>query len=425
MKIRDIILIVLVIGMLISTATLVIFAATGINDIKSITSESSSDELVAIATKKISTVASGVRNLLDNALQNQFNQVGLWARDPLFQETAVSAGDYTMVELQNMWASQSIGIALNPALTAYLTDTVENTSLTSLLVTDSRGYLIAASGTTHEFDFSSKEWYTDSVDPANLMTKDTLVSGLYRGPVYWNMPAQQWNIDLAKHIKNPETGEIAGVVKATVDYSSFMNDFMAVASVDSYEVKIIKDDGLVLATTFEDKTKVNNEDFNILDYQYYQDAISRSSKLSDVVPASSLDENGESVYATTTASRYYPDNIVVVSELALRIDKPIDSFISSLQSNINGKAVTVRNNMIIIGVAVAVVLIIAAFFIIRAKITMPLQKLTAVSNKLSQGEIEGLSIDVKGKDEISAFGESFQGVLAAFNFLKDEVEKKS
>ena len=109
----------------------------------------------------------------------------------------------------------------------------------------------------------------------------------------------------------------------------------------------------------------------------------------------------------------------------MRIDKPIDSFISSLQSNINDKAVTVRNNMIIIGVAVAVLLIIAAFFIIRAKITMPLQKLTAVSNKLSQGEIEGLSIDVKGKDEISTFGESFQGVLAAFNFLKDEVEKKS
>ena len=86
---------------------------------------------------------------------------------------------------------------------------------------------------------------------------------------------------------------------------------------------------------------------------------------------------------------------------------------------------SVRNMMIIIGVVVAVIVIAAAYLVIRSKITVPLNKLTTVSNKLSQGEIEGLSIDVKGKDEISMFGESFKGVLAAFNFLKDELEKKS
>ena len=66
-----------------------------------------------------------------------------------------------------------------------------------------------------------------------------------------------------------------------------------------------------------------------------------------------------------------------------------------------------------------------AALIMRAKVAVPLKKLTNVSEKLSKGEIEGLEIDIKGKDEISSFGESFKGVLAAFHFLKDEAEKKN
>ena len=60
----------------------------------------------------------------------------------------------------------------------------------------------------------------------------------------------------------------------------------------------------------------------------------------------------------------------------------------------------------------------------RAKVAKPLEKLTNVSQKLSKGEIEGLEIDIEGKDEIGSFGESFKGVLAAFHFLKDAAEKK-
>jgi len=212
---------------------------------------------------------------------------------------------------------------------------------------------------------------------------------------------------------------------ATLDYSKFMAKFLAAAGVEAYEVKVINEAGVILATSHADKVKVNNPDYNVRDFQYYQDALARSLKVNKNTPEPATDENGELVYANLARSSVRTDNTILVSEMATYIEEPVDKFVTSLQTSISDKANSVRNMMIIIGVVVAVVVIIVAFLVIRSKITVPLNKLTVVSNKLSQGEIEGLSIDVKGKDEISTFGESFKGVLAAFNFLKDEVEKKS
>ena len=47
-------------------------------------------------------------------------------------------------------------------------------------------------------------------------------------------------------------------------------------------------------------------------------------------------------------------------------------------------------------------------------------RLTVVADKLSQGEVDGLEIDVTGDDEIGRLGESLQGVLAAFELMRDE-----
>jgi HAMP domain-containing protein len=69
--------------------------------------------------------------------------------------------------------------------------------------------------------------------------------------------------------------------------------------------------------------------------------------------------------------------------------------------------------MVLVGIAVALAITLAAVIIIRAKVSIPLRKLTVVSNKLSQGEIEGLTIDIEGKDEISSFGE-LQGRAGRF-----------
>ena len=46
-----------------------------------------------------------------------------------------------------------------------------------------------------------------------------------------------------------------------------------------------------------------------------------------------------------------------------------------------------------------------------------LGRLKAVSDRLAQADIDGLAVDITGRDEVGAFGESMKGVLAAVEEL--------
>ena len=76
--------------------------------------------------------------------------------------------------------------------------------------------------------------------------------------------------------------------------------------------------------------------------------------------------------------------VVMVTKKAADIAAPIDKFIGTLQANIGDKSSVLQRNMIIIGAVVAVVIIVLAALILRAKVSIPLKKLTTVSEKLSR-----------------------------------------
>jgi len=59
---------------------------------------------------------------------------------------------------------------------------------------------------------------------------------------------------------------------------------------------------------------------------------------------------------------------------------------------------------------------IAGFVVVRGVLSR-LGRLKAVSDRLSRAEVEGLSIDISGHDEIGDFGESMKGVAAAIEEL--------
>jgi len=67
----------------------------------------------------------------------------------------------------------------------------------------------------------------------------------------------------------------------------------------------------------------------------------------------------------------------------------------------------------------AIGLLMAGAAVARS-VSVRLARLRAVSDRLAQGDIEGLRIDVSGTDEIGALGESMKGVLAAFETLLAE-----
>jgi hypothetical protein len=129
-------------------------------------------------------------------------------------------------------------------------------------------------------------------------------------------------LEIMSRLRDPETNEYLGQIKAVFDYGTFIDQFVGVEDLDVYEIKVVDKAGTIVATSLDDKSKVNNDDVNVKNSAYFLNAMS------------------------------------------------------------------------------------------------------GISGKLSKGEIDGLSIDVQGRDEIGSFGESFKGVLAAFNFLKDEAEKK-
>ncbi len=81
--------------------------------------------------------------------------------------------------------------------------------------------------------------------------------------------------------------------------------------------------------------------------------------------------------------------------------------------------------VMIVLIAVAAIASAAIAFWIAWSITSRIKRLTAVSDRLSRGDIEGLQVDVAGGDEVGQLGDSLQGVLAAFHELSIEVQRGS
>ena len=450
MKIRDLILAVLIAGMVISTGILVAFASNGISDVKNITSEASSGELVDNASKNLQDLAISIRDSLDSQMQNQYEMVKIWAREPALLEVAKKAKSYSEEELFEMWSAENTrsyifteadgdgnpNNDLSPAVSKYLIELSASTNYPQIIVTDYRGHTIAANTVTQVFSHGADICQVVLHDGGPVFVKSestgggedwyraalVATNGFYVSDVTWDSDIQKWGIVIASQLKDPDTGEYLGQIKAVFDYGTFIGQLLNVENLDVYEIKVVNSSGLIVATSLEDISKINDINFSVFKLPSIKEAIS---KTVGYIPEPFVDENGQEVYLGFARSldNYY-GHIVMVTKKAADVAAPIDKFVGTLQSDISEKSSSLQRNMLIIGAVVAIALIALAAFIMRAKISVPLAKLTAISDKLSKGEIEGLQIDIKGKDEISRFGEHFKGVLAAFEFLKDEAEKK-
>lgn len=77
-----------------------------------------------------------------------------------------------------------------------------------------------------------------------------------------------------------------------------------------------------------------------------------------------------------------------------------------------------RNQLIALGVSGGLLALLGLVgFLTVSSILRRLAKLQAVSDRLAVADVEGLTIDISGKDEIGAFGESMTGVHAAIEEL--------
>jgi len=450
MKIRDLILGVLIVGIILSTGILVAFTSIGVNSIEDITSEASSDVLVSTGTDNLENIAIGIRDSLDNQMQNQYEMVKTWAKSPTLLNAAKNAQSYSKEELYEMWSAEAtrqydegeaVGDGntnndLDPAASSFLKALSTSTAYPELFITDARGYAIAASAATGDFDQGPDDWRVflendtpvfkkhDPAEGGEGWYRDANKSpdGLFIGEVEWDDSAMSWGVDIVSQLRDPVTNAYLGQIKAVFNYGESIDQLVNSQDLEVYEIKVAGQDGAIVGTSLDDKTKVNNENVSVQNSRFF-DAV-KAGAISGSEIVSETDENGQVVYTGYAISSDVNQHIIVVSKKATDLEGPIVAFTNGLQTQISDKSSAIQRNMIIIGVIVALVILLVAFFIMRAKITRPLNKLTEVSEKLTQGDIDGLEVDVSGSDEIGQFGKSFKGVLAAFNMLMEEAENK-
>jgi methyl-accepting chemotaxis protein len=100
-------------------------------------------------------------------------------------------------------------------------------------------------------------------------------------------------------------------------------------------------------------------------------------------------------------------------------DKVVERLGARVQSTVSAQQNSVRKNQQwALGVSSGLLFLLGLLgFLTVRSIVNRLASLRAVSDRLAHADIEGLSIDISGKDEIGAFGESMQGVHSAIEEL--------
>lgn len=446
MKITNSILTILAAGISAVSLTLVGFAATEIASIENVTSGASSDVLVRNASKNLESIAIGFRDSLDSQMQNQYEMVRTWARMPGIVDAARAARSRSVSELFEMWSrtngrAYKEGVAtgdgdpsndISPAVSRYFSSLSSTLHYPELFATDARGYVFASSGITGDFDQGSDDyafvegqglktykpepggepWYRKTME-----AKD----GLYVGPVKWDASAKSWGIEIVARIADPISNEYLGQLKAVFNYGQFIYKFVDSGNQSLYEVKVIDPKGLVVATSLSNKDKVNNPKVSTANSEYF--TAMQAGQLSGASTGVANDENGESIFAGYAVSKDANRHALVVTRKQATIATPINTFVSELKGRIEAAGQQLQRKMAVVALGSTLAIFLVAWALLRAKITVPIAKLTKVSERLAQGDIDGLKIDVAGKDEIGQFGESFKGVLAAFHQLMEEADK--
>jgi methyl-accepting chemotaxis protein len=100
-------------------------------------------------------------------------------------------------------------------------------------------------------------------------------------------------------------------------------------------------------------------------------------------------------------------------------DKVVQRLDSRVKSTVAAQQLSVRRNQnLALGISASflVLLTLLGFLTVRS-IVGRLAALRAVSQRLAKADVEGLSIEISGQDEIGEFGESMKGVHAAIEEL--------
>lgn len=445
MKIRDLILAILVISVVVNSAILVSYASSKVQKISDVTTKTSVSQLTKGTEDNMENIAIGLRDSLDEQLKNQYLLVKSWSLAPSMSATAKSAQERTKEQLYEMWSAEKARVYieseatgdgnplndLDPATSLFLIGvSKESTTFPEIFLTDNRGYAIAANVATGDFDQGPDDWRVFLVDGKPVMSRFKPTdegegwyksaiqagNGLYISNTIFDESSRTWGLEIVTQVRDSGTNEYLGQLKAVFDFSKFVSRFLYFQELKVDHVQIIDSEGKIIA----DSGESTGTDLKSIDSVLLTEL--RQGKVSGTIVRA--DSNGEKVLTAYAISNDKNKYAIAVSKRYSDIEGPISLFVSGLKQNIDNEGKALVSSILLIAIIVGIATLAVSFALINARISKPIAKLTAVSDKLSKGDIKGLEVNITGKDEIGQLGEGFKGVLAAFNVLNDEINLK-
>jgi len=452
MKIRDLFLVIVLLSIVVNSAIIIGFTSSKIKTISDATSKTSSDQLITNSKDNMATIAVGLRDSLDSQLQCQYQLVKSWAVVPTLTETAKDAQAYTKEQLYEMWSAEltrvydegeaigdgNLANDLNPTASIFLKTLSDNTgTYPEIFITDNRGYAIAANVATGDFDQGPSDWrvfldettqkpyFKQNKPGANqepwYYAANQAPDGFYISGTIFDESSKTWGLELVSQMKDPTTDAYLGQIKAVFDFSKFVKGFVNSEELNVDEVQIIDSAGQIIADSDDEASDSTELELTKVD-NVLMDEIKKG-KTSGVVIMT--DDEGTRVMTSYAVSNEKNKYIIAVSKKYSDVEGPITNFVAGLKQNIDNEGKSLTSSIIVVALIIGLLTLLAAISIINMRVSKPLNKLKNVSDKLSQGEIAGLEVDVSGKDEIGQLGEGFKGILAAFKLLKEEAEGKA
>jgi len=447
MKIKNMIFGVIVLSLILNSGAIVLYTSMQVQEIGKAATGTSHDQLKNTVGVDVKNVALGIKESLDNQMANQYDLVKTWAASPAVVNTARQAKNHTMEELYERWSAEAsreyddgeavgdgkYGNDLSPETSEYLIKLSDNLgTYPEIFMTDYRGYAVAANVATGDFDQGPDDWrvFLDS-DGAPYYKKhgpspggegwykacNDSPDGLYIGEVEWDGSAETWGIEIITQIIDPDNGAYLGQVKAVFDYGKFIQDFVEPETFDVFEIKLVSQDGSIVATSESDKTKVNNELIKLAGLASVE-AILSGEEHGFIYEE---DEDAESVLSGYAISEDVNEHIILVTKKSEVVLTPINAFVDNLKGSINVAGAALRNSILLIAGVVGAISAGIAYYMSN-RFTKPLTGLVSDANIVASGNL-GHEFEVhETNDEVGEVVKAIKGMVLNTATLVNNVQ---
>ena len=211
---------------------------------------SSQKTLKRVIGKAQRDLAVEVMDKIDREIDNAQLLVRNWISIPEVLEVVLAGSQRSFDQLQSEWQKDGLTSNLGAKLLKKLQSTTQG-RFKEIFVTDSRGYVIAATSKTTDFDQGPGD------DPpfGETWWKGAIDKGEHIGHVDYDESAEVYSVDINMSIRMND-GRVVGVIKAVYNMENILSLIGAASKGEAWHYELINKQGRIVATKEKDREKI-------------------------------------------------------------------------------------------------------------------------------------------------------------------------